>query len=208
MQLLHLLAAAALGVSAATATSCASGYVIRGACVPAGQSPLDYYVNDVKDAGLPDAHTTASFTSAGGCAVTVLNFTSQRWLSDAEFKGTSAAKSVWSHQLIVAAPPARAGASAAAETGWLWITGGHNPDATPPAKNDSELEVACALARSSDTIGAVLHQVPNQVRLEAYAGAGAADAADAGPVAAADRPLFVCRSRSQCNSRTTSRTRA
>eukprot|EP01043_Picozoa_sp_COSAG02_P033281 COSAG02_NODE_2263_length_9312_cov_3.608054_9_plen_609_part_00 len=143
----------------AAPTPCPSGYQIRGSCVPPGVSPLDYYVNRVQDVDLPPPRVTQTLSSTGGCALTVVNFTSQRWLTDADFKQTSAAKSVWSHRLIVAAPP---NPENLASTGWLWITGGHNPNSSPISPSDSEVEVACALALSSNTIGAVLHQVPNQ----------------------------------------------
>jgi PhoPQ-activated pathogenicity-related protein len=162
--LLPLLAAARASIeppppAADHGHQCPSGYQIRGSCVPPGVSPLDFYVNRVTDADLPPPRVTQTLTSAGGCALTVLNFTSQRWLTDAEFKDTSAAKSTWSHQLIVAAPP---NPKKLASTGWLWITGGHNPDNSPVSPSDSEVAVACSLALSANTVGAVLHQVPNQ----------------------------------------------
>jgi PhoPQ-activated pathogenicity-related protein len=167
-------AAAAAGSSSSSSSSrnssCPSGYQIRGRCVPSGVSPLDYYVNHCPDVGLPSPRITQTFTSSvGGCQVVVLNFTSQRWLTEAEFKPTSAAKATWTHQLIVVEPPPAAAAAGGgktaatmAPTGWLWITGGHNPDSAPVAADDSETAVACALARSAHTVGAVLHQVPNQ----------------------------------------------
>ena len=60
------------------------------------------------------------------------------------------------------ASPLTPSAKRAASTGWLWITGGHNPGGSPVSPDDAEVEVACALALSSNTVGAVLHQVPNQ----------------------------------------------
>ena len=52
---------------------CPSGYQIRGSCVPRGMSPLDFYVNHVHDEQLPPPRVTQTLTSAGGCALTVLN---------------------------------------------------------------------------------------------------------------------------------------
>ena len=54
--LVSLLLAATAGAARSengVGAACPSGYAIRGTCVPVGVSPLDFYVNSVKDEGLP-----------------------------------------------------------------------------------------------------------------------------------------------------------
>ena len=51
--LLAATAGAARSENGGIGAACPSGYAIRGTCVPVGVSPLDFYVNSVKDEGLP-----------------------------------------------------------------------------------------------------------------------------------------------------------
>ena len=64
-----------VGLLASTeATTCPSGFQIRGVCVPLGVSPLHFYVHSVHDDDLPEPFVTQRFKSAGGCDLTVYNF--------------------------------------------------------------------------------------------------------------------------------------
>ena len=134
---------------------CASGLCVRGGCVPNGESPLHYYVNNVTDAEY-DWELVETIKLAGAHAY-VLNLTSQRWLTERESD-----RSVWWHQLAVVVPDQPS--AAALHTGWLWITGGHNDDDGTQRwdTTDSDFQIAYQLAISTRTICSVLKQVPNQ----------------------------------------------
>ena len=143
------------------ATDCPSGYSIRGACVPVGTSPLQFYV-DMPDPTYSYAAKPIQTFGLPGATAFVLNMTSQRWLTDDDFKQYSPSKSVWRHQLVVVVPKKL---NKQLDTGWLWITGGDNePDGgfKPIDTKDGEVAIAGELAAASGTVCAVLLQVPNQ----------------------------------------------
>ncbi len=138
---------------------CESGFRVRGDCVPVGVSPLDFYVNHVEDDKFQWTGPHQQF-AIGGATAYVLNLTSQSWLSPSDFKTTSAAANIWSHQLIVVVPNVTS-----STTGWLWITGGENNNKAPISPvdtEDSEVALAAALATATETVCSVLKQVPNQ----------------------------------------------
>ena len=138
--------------------ACPSGYAIRGACVPVGTSPLQYYV-ELPDPTYKWLGPIQTFKLPGATAF-VLNLTSQTWLTDADFKETSPVKAVWWHQLTVVVPDVL---DKELTTGWLWITGGSNTNHTKPVDTkDSEIAVAGVLAVASRTVCAVLQQIPNE----------------------------------------------
>eukprot|EP00035_Acanthoeca_spectabilis_P014122 m.268434 g.268434 ORF g.268434 m.268434 type:complete len:412 (+) comp16057_c0_seq7:1475-2710(+) len=146
-------------ISICSAT-CSSGYMIRGACVPEGVSPLAFYVEMVD---IPPTVTGPhqTFSPLGGTVAHVLNVTSQTWLTPAAFKNTSAGTSIWTHQLVVVLPP-----RVISSTAFLWITGGNNPEhgssVSPISPDDDEVAMVAKLVTATGTVGAVLKQVPNQ----------------------------------------------
>ena len=145
---------------AAPPQPCESGFDIRGECVPPGVSPLDWYVNHVVDDKYGWTGPVQTFGVDGGGTAYVLNLTSQGWLANSDFKETSLAKDVWTHQLIVVVP-----AKIVRAEGWLWITGGDNDDTgpvSPVAADDGEVATAAALSAATGSVCSVLKQVPNQ----------------------------------------------
>jgi PhoPQ-activated pathogenicity-related protein len=139
--------------------NCPSGYSIRGSCVPVGTSPLQFYVDmpDPTYSYMPEPIQTFGLP---GATAFVLNMTSQRWLTDDDFKPYSPSKSVWWHQLVVVVPNKL---NKQLETGWIWITGGDNTDGGKPIDTkDGEVAIAGELAAASGTVCAVLRQIPNQ----------------------------------------------
>jgi PhoPQ-activated pathogenicity-related protein len=154
-----------LGVSA-SAAPCASNYRVNGACVPEGVSPLEFYVQSFDPATgyAKRPMQTLEIRTEGGERATayVLNLTSQRWMDDSIFAANSSANGLWHHQLSVVVPEACA-SQACGSTGWLYVTGGHNADGggfTPLEASNGDLVQAAELGCATNTIGAVLMQVP------------------------------------------------
>jgi PhoPQ-activated pathogenicity-related protein len=148
------------------ALECASHYRVKGECVPVGVSPLEFYVHqhDPESTYNPVPMQKLELNGSGPATAFVLNFTSQRWWSDDSlFLKNSSAKGLWRHQLSIVVPrQCQATPKHCGSTAWLYVTGGHNnpwPALTP---SDSDLRQAANLAVSSNTITAVLKQVPNQ----------------------------------------------
>jgi hypothetical protein len=142
--------------------NCPSGYSIRGTCVPVGTSPLQFYVDmpDPTYSYMPEPIQTFGLP---GATAFVLNMTSQRWLTDDDFKPYSPSKSVWWHQLVVVVPKKLNKQSGNSDTGWIWITGGDNTDGGKPIDTkDGEVAIAGELAAATGTVCAVLRQIPNQ----------------------------------------------
>ncbi len=111
------------------------------------QTALDDYVN-APDAAYGFAHF-ASLPGAGYSAH-VFSMTSQRWRSEDEVD-----RQLWSHWLAVIVPD-----TVATETAMLMVTGGRNRDL--PDLNAGELQLAAQIALASNSIVAVVSQVPNQ----------------------------------------------
>jgi PhoPQ-activated pathogenicity-related protein len=85
---------------------------------------------------------------ADGATVTLLDLTSQRWLTDAEVD-----EPVWHHWLTVIRPP-----TVRSETALLFITGGSR---TRPRPTDAPADLL-RIARATNTVVAELRMVPNQ----------------------------------------------
>lgn len=89
-----------------------------------------------------------------GWTGTLLNMTSQQWLSDSEIKD---GKGLWSHQLLIIRPSL----VMAEDVGALYITGGNNPGGhIKPTSVD--VLIPTILAMQSNITTAVLFQIPNQ----------------------------------------------
>jgi PhoPQ-activated pathogenicity-related protein len=111
----------------------------------ASATPLDRYV------AAPDptySWKVARQLPAEGVTATLIDLTSQTWLSDKEVE-----QPVWKHWLVVITPP-----TVTSDTGFLYISGGRN-DRTPPAAPSPWLVEA---ARDTNTVVAELRLVPNQ----------------------------------------------
>lgn len=87
----------------------------------------------------------------------VLNYTSQRWLTDDEFTEDSEVKSLWWHYLVIVVPDDIHWTANAS----LYITGGTNSAGIPAAK-DEDIVLAASIAMGTGTITGALFQVPNQ----------------------------------------------
>jgi len=87
----------------------------------------------------------------------ILNMTSQRWLTDADFAPSSQAKSIWWHWLVVIVPDELKYTRNAS----MWITGGGMSSNLPTADSEDIL-VSAALACSVGSVTAVLFQIPNE----------------------------------------------
>lgn len=156
--------AAAASATKTEFLECASGYSVKGQCVPVGISPLSFYLS------LPDSHysyfVAQTFPVAGLPAMAyVLNMTSQQWLTDDDFNSSSPSKSIWTHQLVVVIPTdLEVGlGSVDADTAFLWIAGGQNSYPVSPISPDNdEVHFAALVAIAGNSPAAVLKQVPNQ----------------------------------------------
>jgi PhoPQ-activated pathogenicity-related protein len=87
----------------------------------------------------------------------LLNVTSQKWLTPADFSGPIG--HIWTHQVLVIVPNRTRYADAAA----MWITGNGNdgaPDELPSA-TDEDVLVCASLAVTVGTVCTVLFQIPN-----------------------------------------------
>lgn len=118
----------------------------RPAARAGGQTALDRYV------AAPDPHfafrRVGQLPAAGGVTATVLELTSQQWLTPEEVD-----RPVWTHWLVVYRPR-----EVTSHIGLLWIGGGANNGRRPARGN----AVLAALARQNGTVTAELRMVPNQ----------------------------------------------
>jgi len=90
------------------------------------------------------------------CTVYVVNMTSQKWLTDADFDPASEAKSIWWHILAVIVPDNLRFKQNAS----LWITNGYNSHPKPDGtKIDENILVCAALSLITGTITGSLFQV-------------------------------------------------
>jgi PhoPQ-activated pathogenicity-related protein len=111
-----------------------------------GETALDRYVA-ASDPSFAFAKV-ADLPGSGGVSATVLELTSQRWLTAAEVD-----RPLWKHWLVVYRP-----AAVKADVGLLYISGGSNNGKLPSRSN----AVLAGLARDTGTITAELRMVPNQ----------------------------------------------
>src|SRR6476469_2775359 len=111
----------------------------------ASATALDRYVDS------PDptyAWKVAKPLPADGATATLIDLTSQTWLSSREVE-----QPVWKHWLVVVTPP-----TVISDIGFLYINGGRN-DRNPPTAPSPWLVEA---ARDTNTVVAELRMVPNQ----------------------------------------------
>ena len=111
----------------------------------ASSTALDRYV------AAPDpsyAWKVAKQLPADGATATLIDLTSQTWLSEKEVE-----QPVWKHWLVVVTPP-----NVTSDIGFLYISGGRN-DRNPPAAPSPWLVEA---ARDTNTVVAELRMIPNQ----------------------------------------------
>lgn len=111
----------------------------------ASATALDRYV------AAPDpsfAWSVSKTLPADGATATLIDLTSQRWLTEQEVE-----QPLWKHWLVVVTP-----AKVTSDIGLLFISGGRN-DRTPPAAPSKWLLDA---ARETGTVVAELRMVPNQ----------------------------------------------
>ncbi len=116
------------------------------ATVRDGETALDRYVRAA------DPHFAFSkagvLPASGGVTATVLELTSQQWLTAAEVD-----RPLWKHWLVVYRP-----SDVTSDVGLLWIGGGMNNGKLPARPN----AVLARLARDTGTVTAELRMVPNQ----------------------------------------------
>jgi len=128
----------------------------------AAATPLDDYVWRVDenygwvDMG-PEYVLKGKLSGNRGWTGYLLNMTSQRWLTDADFSPSSQAKSIWWHHLVVIVPDNLQFTRNAS----LWITGGGQGNG-PPSATSEDILVSAALACSVGSITGVLYQIPNE----------------------------------------------
>ena len=111
----------------------------------ASATALDRYV------AAPDpafAWTVSKTLPAEGVTATLIDLTSQRWLTEQEVE-----QPIWKHWLVVITPE-----KVTSDTGLLFISGGRN-DRNPPATPSKWLVEA---ARDTGTVVAELRMIPNQ----------------------------------------------
>ncbi len=84
----------------------------------------------------------------------LLNMTSQRWLTDADFSAGSESGSIWWHYLVVIVPDEIKYKQNAS----LWITGGSQRSGLPDPHSE-DVALAAALAMTTGTITGCLFQV-------------------------------------------------
>ena len=111
----------------------------------ASATALDRYV------AAPDpafAWTVRSTLPSEGATTTLIDLTSQRWLTETEVE-----QPLWKHWLVVVTPP-----KVTSDTAMLFIGGGRN-DRTPPT---APIQGLVDMARDTGTVVADLRMVPNQ----------------------------------------------
>jgi PhoPQ-activated pathogenicity-related protein len=130
-----------LTVASLAAQSPAPARTLRSA-----ETALDRYV------AAPDSHFAFNkvgvLPASGGVTATILELTSQQWLTAAEVD-----RPIWKHWLVVYRPK-----EVTSDIGLLWIGGGANNGKLPSRVN----AVLTALARDTGTVTAELRMVPNQ----------------------------------------------
>ncbi|ESO95659.1 hypothetical protein LOTGIDRAFT_231895 [Lottia gigantea] len=114
-------------------------------------TPLDDYVNK------PDSNYKWSKTNwtfrANGATLYLLNFTSQKWLTEEDVD-----KPYWFHYMVVAVPDKLTHP----EHGLMYISYGSNGPTFTPDVGDEFVTFITLMAVSTGTICANLHQIPNQ----------------------------------------------
>jgi len=93
----------------------------------------------------------------------LLNVTSQRWLTDADFSESSEMKSLWWHYLVVVVPHD----VQYTRNATMWITGGSNYKAqwslnSPPTLEDEDVFLTMTLAISTHTVAGALFNIPSE----------------------------------------------
>ena len=86
----------------------------------------------------------------------VLNVTSQRWLTDADFSPDSPSGSIWWHMMVVIVPNEIKYKNNAT----MWVTGGGMGG--PPSKDSEDIVLAASLAMGMGVITGSLFQIPNE----------------------------------------------
>jgi PhoPQ-activated pathogenicity-related protein len=126
---------------------------------PARASPLWDYVH-LDDGAFSWVDTGVTIqggaNSTGGWTGHILNVTSQKWLTPADFAGPYG--HIWWHQVVVITPDAGVVYPDAAA---LWITGNDNDGAGTPDPSDEDILVCASLAVTVGTSCSVLYQIPN-----------------------------------------------
>lgn len=87
----------------------------------------------------------------------MLNMTSQRWLTDADYSANSESKALWRHWLVVIVPDH----IDYTRNATLYITGG-NVNSGPPQASDEDIWVAATLAMEAGVVTGALFGVPNE----------------------------------------------
>lgn len=121
------------------------GQAVAASTSRASATALDRYV------AAPDpayAWKVAKQLPADGVTATLIDLTSQTWLSDKEVE-----QPVWKHWLVVVTPP-----TVTSDIGFLVISGGRNDRNPPSAPSPWLVETA----RDTNTVVAELRMVPNQ----------------------------------------------
>lgn len=117
-----------------------------GRAARAGETALDRYV------AAPDPNfaftKVGDLPASGGVTATILELTSQRWLTAAEVD-----RPIWKHWLVVYRPE-----KVTSDVCLLWIGGGAN-NGTLPSKANA---VLAGLARDTGTVTAEVRMIPNQ----------------------------------------------
>lgn len=85
----------------------------------------------------------------------LVNVTSQRWLTDADFSPDSEMKSLWWHYLVIIVPSE----VQYKKNATMWITGWSNGSGAPTAK-DEDIALAASLAMGTGTVTGALFQIP------------------------------------------------
>ena len=91
-----------------------------------------------------------------GYTAYMLNMTSQRWLTDADFSPSSQSGSIWYHSLVIIVPDVINSYTNAS----LWITGGSTGDI--PNQDSEDIKVSAALACSAGLVTGALFGIPNE----------------------------------------------
>jgi PhoPQ-activated pathogenicity-related protein len=109
------------------------------------KTPLEKYVNNDDDSY---DYTLLASVRADAYTVYVLNLTSQTWLSSVE-----SSRPTWWHYLTICVPD-----NVSSKTAFLHVDGGSNTS-PPPTTMDPLVDFLC---RRTETVTALLKQVPNQ----------------------------------------------
>ena len=142
---------------------CMSGYEIRGECVPVGVSPLQHYV-ELEDPAYGYVETGQRFrltedlhgsALSHAVSVTVLNMTSQSWLTPAD-----SSQPIWWHLMVVCVP---GNLDTSLDTAFLYVTGGSNGNHEQRiSEDDDEVVMMADMAQQTATVHVLLKHVPNE----------------------------------------------